>query len=64
MRKYLTDWRVVGATLGVVPVVRATIASRGDRRLLLLWGAWAVGLAIAVMNVQEKSKARESDLEP
>jgi hypothetical protein len=57
MRKYLFDRGVVGAAFLAIPALRATVRSTRDHTTLLLWGAAAVAMTVAVLSVQDRSAA-------
>lgn len=61
MRKYLFNTGVLGALFGAVGVVRATTKGPRDWRLILMWIAWALGVAVAIGTVFEESKEHEED---
>lgn len=50
---------VLGALLGGISALRATLRGPRDWRVILLWIGWAITVAIAVGNVIEES--READ---
>ncbi|QDZ14228.1 hypothetical protein [Humibacter ginsenosidimutans] len=56
MRKYLLNWGVVSAALGVVSVIQTTREGRRDWRLILVWAGWALSLVVAVTSVHDRSK--------
>lgn len=56
MRKYLFSGAVLSSIFGGIGVVRATITGPRDWRLILMWVAWAAGLAIAIGTVADESK--------
>lgn len=61
MRKFLFNAGVLGALFGGVGVVRTTMSGPRDWRLVLMWVAWAIGVAIAVGTVIEDTKELEEE---
>lgn len=56
MRKYVLNWGVMSAVLGVISVVQLTRRSPRDWRILLAWAAWALSLVVAVTSVHDRSR--------
>jgi len=56
MRKYVLNWGVVSAALGVISVIQATRNGRRDWRLALVWAGWALSLVVAVTAVHDRSE--------
>lgn len=61
MRKFLFNFSVLSALFGAVGLVRTTTSGPRDWRLVLMWLAWGINVAIAVGTVAER--AREQELE-
>lgn len=59
MRKFLFNFSVLSSLFGAVGVVQATRRGPRDWRLILMWIAWAINVAIAVGTVAENSRERE-----
>jgi hypothetical protein len=60
MRKYLLNWGVVSAALGVISVIQATCNGRRDWRLALVWAGWGLSLIVAITAVHDRSKQAET----
>lgn len=56
MRKYLFSGAVIGSAFGLIGLVRSTARGPRDTRLALNWAGWAIGMAIAVGSLREKSR--------
>lgn len=56
MRKYLFSGAVITAVLGAIGLLPRTISGPRNLRLLLAWAGWGLGLAAAVLAVQEESE--------
>lgn len=62
MRKFLTNGAVVSAVLAVVPLIRQTASQRRRWKTVLMWAAWAIGVAVAVASVlDDVDEAREAE---
>jgi hypothetical protein len=59
MRKFIFNFSVLSALFGAVGLVRTTTSGPRDWRLILLWVAWGINVAIAVGTVAEKAKDHE-----
>lgn len=59
MRKFIFNFSVLSALFGAVGLVRTTATGPRDWRLILLWVAWAINVAIAVGTVAEQAKDHE-----
>lgn len=59
--KYLTNVAVIGAVVGAFGTARQTQSMPRDWRRLLVWGAWAAGLALAVAGVAKKNEDEQFD---
>lgn len=59
MRKFIFNFSVLSSLFGAVGLVRSTARGPRDWRLILLWVAWAINVAIAVGTVAEQAKQRE-----
>lgn len=55
--KYVTNFGVIGAFLGIFAVIRQSRAMPKDWRLALIWAIWLLGLVLALAGVAK----RESD---
>ncbi|HWU47863.1 MAG TPA: hypothetical protein VN133_13995 [Humibacter sp.] len=56
MRKYLFNGGVIGAVFGLLSPVQATRKGPRDWRLAVIWGSWALTLAVAVITVRDQSR--------
>lgn len=61
MRKFVFNTSVIGAVVGVFPIVQATRKGQRDWRLALLWLGWALTVAVAVGTVAKDSRALDVD---
>lgn len=63
--KYVTNPGVLGAVIAAVPTARRAQSMRKDWRIALVWGTWALGLALAIAGVamQQQDTAYEEELE-
>ncbi|HWH97548.1 MAG TPA: hypothetical protein VNS80_04205 [Pseudolysinimonas sp.] len=59
MRKFIFNFSVLSALFGAVGLVKTTTAGPRDWRLILLWVAWGINVAIAVGTVAERAKEHE-----
>ncbi len=59
MRRFLLNFGVLSSLFGAAGVVKQTISGPRDWRLILLWVAWAIGVAVAVGTVIDET--READ---
>ena len=59
MRRFLLNFGVLSSLVGAVGVTKQTISGPRDWRLILMWIAWVIGVALAVGTVIENS--READ---
>jgi hypothetical protein len=59
MRKYILNFSVLSSLFGAIGLTRATVSGPRNYRLVLLWVAWAVNVAIAVAAVHEAAKENE-----
>jgi hypothetical protein len=59
VRKFIFNFSVLSALLGAVGLVRTTTTGPRDWRLILLWIAWGINVAIAVGTVAEQAKDQE-----
>lgn len=59
MRKFIFNFSVLSALFGAVGLVRTTTTGPRDWRLILMWIAWGINVAIAVGTVAEKAKDQE-----
>lgn len=61
MRKFIFNFSVLSSLFGAVGLARTTKTGPRDWRLILLWVAWGISVAIAVGTVIEQSKDHELD---
>lgn len=59
MRKFVFNISVLSSLFGAVGLVRTTREGPRDWRLILMWVAWAINVAIAVGTVVEETKELE-----
>ena len=59
MRKFIFNFSVLSALFGAVGLVRTTTSGPRDWRLILMWLAWGINVAIAVGTVAEQASDRE-----
>ena len=59
MRKYVFNTSVLSSVFGILGLAKTTKNGPRDWRLVLLWLAWGIGVAIAVGTVIEKNKEAE-----
>ena len=59
MRRYIFNWSVLSSLFGAVGVVQATRRGPRDWRLILIWIAWLINVALAVGTVVEDSRDPE-----
>lgn len=59
MRKFIFNFSVLSALFGAVGLVRTTTTGARDWRLILMWIAWGINVAIAVGTVAEQAKEHE-----
>jgi hypothetical protein len=62
MRKFIFNFSVLSSLFGAVGLVKTTREGPRDWRLILLWVAWGINVAIAVGTAAEKAQL-ESDEE-
>ena len=61
MRKFIFNFSVLSSLFGAVGLAKSTKSGPRDWRLILLWVAWGINVAIAVGSVIEQNKDRELD---
>ena len=61
MRKFIFNFSVLSSLFGAVGLAKTTQAGPRDWRLVLLWVAWGINVAIAVGSVIEQNKDHELD---
>lgn len=59
MRKFLFNFNVLSTLFGAVGLARTTSQGPRDWRLILMWVAWGLNLAIAIGTVAEAAKNDE-----
>jgi hypothetical protein len=59
MRKFIFNFSVLSSLFGAVGLVKTTTQGPRDWRLILLWIAWGINVAIAVGTVAENAKDHE-----
>lgn len=59
MRKFILNTSVLSSLFGAVGVIQTTRRGPRDWRLILMWIAWAISVAIAVGTVVEETKDAE-----
>ena len=59
MRKFLLNTSVLSAAFGALGLAKTTKNGPRDWRLILLWIAWGINVAIAVGTVAENAKDHE-----
>ena len=59
MRKFIFNFSVLSAVFGAVGLANQTRRGPRDWRLILLWVAWGINVAIAVGTVVENSRDAE-----
>jgi hypothetical protein len=59
VRKFIFNFSVLSALFGAVGLVKSTTRGPRDWRLILLWVAWGINVAIAVGTVAEQASDRE-----
>lgn len=59
MRKFIFNVSVLSSLFGAVGLVKTTTQGPRDWRLILMWVAWAINVAIAVGTVVEETKELE-----
>jgi hypothetical protein len=59
MRKFLLNTSVLSAVFGAFGVVQTTRRGPRDWRLILMWIAWAISVAIAIGTVVEETRDAE-----
>lgn len=59
MRKFLFNFNVLSTLFGAVGLAKTTSQGPRDWRLILMWIAWALNLAIAIGTVAEAAKNDE-----
>jgi len=61
VRKFLFNFSVLSSLFGAVGLVKTTTSGPRDWRLLLMWLAWGINVAIAVGTAAEQAKLQELD---
>jgi len=61
MRKYLMNVGVITAAGGAFGLIQATRSGPRDWRLLLMWLAWAISLALAIGTVSQNAEQTKRD---
>ena len=61
MRKFIFNFSVLSSLFGAVGLAKSTAQGPRDWRLILLWIAWGINVAIAVGTVIEET--RDGELE-
>ena len=61
MRKFIFNFSVLSSLFGAVGLAKTTASGPRDWRLVLLWVAWGINVAIAVGSVAEQNKQHELD---
>jgi hypothetical protein len=61
MRKFIFNFSVLSSLFGAVGLIRTTQSGPRDWRLILMWLAWGINVAIAVGSVAEQAKDHELD---
>lgn len=59
MRKFILNGSILSSLFGAVGVIQTTRRGPRDWRLILMWIAWAISVAIAVGTVVEETKDAE-----
>jgi len=59
MRKFIFNFSVLSALFGAVGLTKSTAQGPRDWRLILLWIAWGINVAIAVGTVVEETRDQE-----
>lgn len=59
MRKYLFNFSVLSALFGAVGLAKTTSQGPRDWRLILMWIAWGLNVAIAVGTVTQQAQLQE-----
>jgi hypothetical protein len=59
VRKFILNFSVLSALFGAVGLVKTTTRGPRDWRLILLWVAWGINVAIAFGTVAEQANDRE-----
>lgn len=59
MRKFLFNFSVLSALFGGVGLAKTTAQGPRDWRLILMWVAWGINVAIAVGTAAEQAKLKE-----
>ena len=59
MRKFIFNFSVLSSLFGAVGLVKTTREGPRDWRLILLWVAWGINVAIAVGTAAENAKSHE-----
>ena len=62
VRRFLFNPGVISSVLGGVGVARQTASGPRNWRLILMWVAWAIGVAIAIGTVIEDTR-EQNELE-
>jgi hypothetical protein len=61
MRKFIFNFSVLSSLFGAVGLVKTTREGPRDWRLILLWVAWGINVAIAVGTAAEKAKLESGE---
>lgn len=59
VRKYLFNFSVLSALFGAVGLAKTTSQGPRDWRLILMWIAWGLNVAIAVGTVTQQAQLQE-----
>lgn len=64
MRKFITNGAVLSSIFAIVPLIKNTATQRRNWKVILMWVAWGLGIAIAIASVLDDiDEAREAELE-
>lgn len=59
MRKFIFNFSVLSSLFGAVGLAKTTAQGPRDWRLILMWIAWGINVAIAVGTAAEQAKLQE-----
>jgi hypothetical protein len=59
VRKFIFNFSVLSALFGAVGLAKTTTQGPRDWKLILMWIAWGINVAIAVGSVAEQAKNDE-----